>query len=151
MSEETFLVALKSTLDKVGNDLALAQTPPVTFVDLLNVVNTQALFESEDDALVWEFMTLQESPRDPLYQAHFDIGARTVNDPANYDILTLVGQVKTVLPYGQRIEIRDYSGLTQGPVVGIINVISVAVMEQTYDKVSGIRMITVIAKATRLG
>jgi len=133
MSEATFLLALKSTIDFLGTSIAQAQVPAVKFVDLGNQVNTQTLFASESDAIVWEFMTLQEAPQDPLYRVHFNIGARTVNDPGNYDILSLVGQVKVAFPVDSRINIFDYSGAVVGPLLGILNVSSISVMEQAYD------------------
>ncbi|RLA43137.1 MAG: hypothetical protein DRR06_12870, partial [Gammaproteobacteria bacterium] len=91
MSEQNFPVALKSTVDKIGYDLAQAESPAVEFVDLDNVVNTTALLKTDDTALIWSMGLLVPTPRDPLYSVSFHIGARTVNDPANYDIMLLVG------------------------------------------------------------
>jgi len=150
MLEEDFLKALKSTVDKLGIDLGNEQSPPVGFVDLDNTVKAQAMFDSDDDYLVWELLTLDDNPGDPLYTATFNIGARTVNDPYNYDILTLAGKIKKIFSIGASIDIYDYSGLTAGAKGGSMMPISVAVMAQQYERVSGVRMVTIIAKAQRL-
>lgn len=150
MLEEDFLLAFKSTIDKLGYDLAQSQSPSVRFVDLDNTVRTKELFDSEDDGLVWEMLSLSESPIDPLYTATFNIGARTVNDPANYDILALAGKVKAIFKTGASLAIYDYSGPVAGPKGGALIPISVSVMAQQYERVSGIRMLTVVAKAQRI-
>lgn len=150
MLEQDFLVALKSTIDKIGWDLGNQQTPQLKFVDLDNTVKAQEMFDSEDDALVWELQTLADTPVDPLYTATFNIGARTVNDPANYDILSLAGKVKKVFKIGQKIDIFDYTGTPVSLKGGFIIPIDVSVMVQQYERVSGVRMITVTAKAQRL-
>lgn len=151
MSQESFPVALKSTIDKIGWGLALAETPPVEFVDLDNVVNTAKLFESNDTALVWSMAVLVPTPSDPLYAGSFTIGARTVNDPANYDIMLLVGKLGEQLQEGARVDLHDYTGVTAGPLLGILTVTKVTVLPQEYDKVSGIRMVSVEFRAQRLG
>lgn len=150
MLEQDFLVALKSTIDKLGWDLAQAQAPALSFVDLDNTVKMQALFDSDEDALVWEMQTLADSPADPLYTAVFNIGARTVNDPANYDILSLAGKIKAVFKLGLKLDVYDYSGSVASPKGGFFVPTDVAVMPQQYERVSGVRMITIQAKAQRL-
>ena len=151
MSEDTFLLALKSTIDKAGYDLGQAEATPLEFIDLDNVVNTEKLLETDNDALVWELIEFAAKPRDPLYGCHFNIGARTVNDPANYNILGLVGKLKVRFNVDSTIDIHDYSGATAGPKVGVLRVWSAEVMTQQYDKVSGIRMVSLHARVQRLG
>lgn len=150
MLEQDFLMALKSTIDKLGVDLAAAQSPSLKFIDLDNTVKMQEMFDSEDDALVWEMQTLADTPADPLYTATFNIGARTVNDPANYDILSLAGKVKAIFKLGQKIDIYDYTGAVASAKGGTLIPTEVSVMVQQYERVSGIRMLTIVAKAQRL-
>ena len=150
MLEQDFLKALKSTVDKIGVDLGLAETPQLKFVDLDNTVKAQEMFDSNDDYLIWEMLTLTEDPGDPLYTATFNIGARTVNDANNYDILTLAGKVKAVFKIGKRIDIHDYTGLVAGVKGGFMVPTDVSVMPQQYERVSGVRMVTVVAKAQRI-
>lgn len=151
MSQESFPVALKSTIDKLGWDIALAETPAVKFVDLDNVVNTATLFESDDTALIWSMSVLVPTPQDPLYACSFNIGARTVNDPANYDIMLLVGKLGDVFQEGALIDVHDYTGTVAGPKMGVLTITKVTVLPQEYDKVSGIRMISLEARVQRIG
>lgn len=149
MPSDTFLLALKSTIDKLGNDLAQAQVPPISFVDLDDSTATEAVFTSTNNALIWEMSSFDESPADPLYMATFHIGARTVNDPSNYSILALTGKVKEVFKVGSRIEIKDYSGLAASAKQGSLTIINVSVNPQAYDRTSGVRLISVTARARR--
>jgi len=151
MSEQNFPVALKSTIDKLGLDIAQAETPAVKFVDLDNVVNTTQLLKSEDTALAWTMSVLTPTPRDPLYAVSFQIGARTVNDPANYDIMTLVGKLKATFNVDSSVDIHDYTGATAGPKIGVLRISGVTVLPQEFDKVSGLRMISLEGRAQRLG
>lgn len=149
MLVEDFLRAFKSTIDKLGMDLGNSLAPSIGLIDLDNTVKAQVMFDSPDDFLVWELLTFDDTPGDPLYSASFNIGARTVNDPYNYDILSLTGKVKAKFPLGAGIEIYDYSGAIASSKGGMLTPVNVAVMPQQYEKVSGIRMITVTVKAQR--
>lgn len=151
MSEQNFPVALKSTIDKLGYDLAQAEEPPVAFIDLDNVVNTTALLKTDDTALIWSMSVMVPTPRDPLYAVSFQIGARTVNDPANYDIMLLVGKLKVAFNVGSSVDIFDYTGGTVGSKIGVLLISNVTVLPQEFDKVSGIRMISLEGKVQRLG
>jgi len=148
MSQELFLLAIKSTIDKLAGELAT--TEGLSLIDLDNTVEMQELFSSEDNAVVWEYGTLAAEPRDPLYMLTFNIGARTVKDSANYNILSLTGKVQELFKVCSRIEVKDYSGLVESGVMGYIMPNHAAVTPQQYDKVSGIRMMTVTARAQRL-
>lgn len=151
MSEELFAVALKSTVDKIGYDLAQAEVPPIPFIDLDNVVNTAELLTSEQNAYVWNMAILAAVPKDPLYSCMFTVGARTINDPANYDIMKLVGKLKVAFNVGSSLDIKDYTGAVAGDKIGVLTVARVAVLPQEFDKVSGIRLISLEAKAVRIG
>ena len=94
---------------------------------------------------------LVPTPRDPLYAVSFQIGARTVNDPANYDIMLLVGKLKEVFNVGASVSIHDYTGASAGPKIGAMLISEVTVLPQEFDKVSGIRMISLEGRAHRLG
>ncbi len=149
MDKQQFTVALKSSIDKILVDIALAEG--VEFVDLDDAVNTEALFKTQKDAIVWEFNVLQESPRDPLYAAAFNVGARTVEDSSNYDILKLSGALGEVFKEGNSIDIYDYTPET-GPLGdkgGYFMVSEITMNPQLYDRMSGIRMITVSGRAVR--
>lgn len=148
---ERFLVAIKSTLDKLGNDLALAQPTPTKFVDLDDSTAVEAVMSSTDNAIIWELSGFDDNPQDPLYSVVFNIGARTSNDAANYSILTLVGKVREVFPIGAKLEVRDYSDMVMSDVQGFLFITMINVNPQMYDRTSGIRMVTVSARAQRYG
>jgi len=142
-----FTTAFKSTIDKLGNDLAVAES--LKLIDLDDLALSSELMKSERDALVWEFLTFDTNPVDPLYSFSFRIGARTVNDAANYNILRLVDAVKGVFPVQSRGLVRDYSGAVAGPAVGTFFITDIRVDPQQYDKNSGLRMILVSGKSVR--
>jgi hypothetical protein len=146
---EEFLLAVKSTLDKKGSTLALAQATATKFVDLDDSTAVEEVMSSTDDAIIWELSGFDEVPADPLYHLAFNIGARTSNDAANYGILSLVGKVKEVFPLGSKVEIRNYAEDVESPVLGVMFITFVAVNPQLYDRTSGIRMVTVTARAQR--
>ena len=144
-----FTTALKSTLDKKGFDLAAAEG--LTLVDLDDLVTTSELFHTNRNALVWEFSGISPDPAHPLYGFHFKMGARTVSDAANYNILRLVDDLSAAFEVGTRHEIHDLSGAVAGPLVGTMFVTDIRVDPQMYDKDSGIRMVSVSGKCIRLG
>lgn len=148
MSQANFLVSLKSTIDKLAN--TLATTLGVQYVDLDDVTTTAALFRGEATAIVMEFGTLEADPSDPIYTGSFNIGARTVQDPGNYDILKLVGEVEQLFPRGQRILVYDSFEETETGIQGILVPGDITVIPQQYDMSSGFRLMTVTFKAQRL-
>ena len=149
MASETFLLAIKSTIDKLGNDLALSLTPPALFVDLDDATATEAALASETNTIVWSLGEFQEDPRDPIYRLSFDIGPRTCNDPSNYTILALTGKVKALFVPGSAIAIKDYSGALATATQGTLFITDVSVNQQVYDKTSGVRLVSIYARAQR--
>lgn len=146
-----FTLAFKSTIDKMGYDLAQAQNPVLDFIDLDDLVVAGELFKSNRSALVWEFLTLDEVPTDPLYTFSFRIGARTVKDIANYNVLKMLDAVKASFPARTDTPLKNYSGATAGPVVGYMYISNIGVDPQQFDKESGMRMIVVSGRAVRSG
>lgn len=146
--QPNFLVSLKSTIDKMGFDLATSLGQ--AFVDLDDPVNTAELLASDADAIVWEFLSLDQAPIDPLYSIVFAMGARTVNDAANYNILDFAGQVGDLFPEQEEITILDYTGATVDTTDrGYMFITSVTVDPQQFDKMSGIRLVRIEGKAVR--
>lgn len=144
----TFSLAFKSTLDKVAFDLASSLA--IDYIDLDDTTRTAQALSESTPALVLEYGTLEETPKDPLYSGVFHIGARTSDDPSNYKILALAGAVSEMFPQGGRILIHEEFEATQGPLVGILVPGQVGLVQQTYDTLSGFRMIAVPFMAQRL-
>lgn len=147
MSEETFLVATKSTIDKLCK--TLANTLSIDYIDLDDTTETARLFGTDNNSLLFEFSTLQSDPKDPIYVGSFNVGARTVTDPANYEILKLVGHVKKLFPKGERILIADSYEAVETGTVGVMVPGDAEVITQTYDLLSGVRMVSVGFRAQR--
>ena len=146
MSE--FVSYVKSTIDRAGVDIANAFGGNTKFVDLDDTVNAAGVMAGTDSAIVWTMLGLDDAPRPPLYALHFGIGAKTTLDPGNYNLTDLVSAVSDVMEKGTTIAIRDYTpggdGVTQR---GTMTITDVAVDPQLFDKESGIRLISVTARA----
>lgn len=152
MSQERFLVALKSTIDKAGVDLGKTFIPPLPLVDLDDTVNVTKFLQSGKDGLVWEYLTLEPLPRDPLYSVAFRIGARTTNDASNYSLLGFAGAVKRRFREGEDLTIHDYSSaIASSSVLGILHITQVMVDPQQFDRESCLRLVMINGRAIRWG
>ena len=144
-----FVTAFKSTIDKIGKDLADAKGLP--FIDMDDITKSSELLHSSRDALVWEFLVFDPAPVDPLYSFVFRIGSRAVKVAANYTSLGLLDALQKVFPISSRHEIRNMSGAVAGPVVGIIHITDLRIDPQQHDKDSAIRMISITGKCVKEG
>jgi len=146
-----FVSIVKSTIDKAGVDIATVYGQGVKFVDLNDMVNTQAMLASDDSAIVWELLTLEEDPIDPLWLMRFGIGAKTTADPGNYGLTDLLDAVHTKITKNGRMDLIDYSPTGDGVTKqGDMYFTDVSVDPQLYDKQSGIRLISIVARAVRV-
>ena len=144
----SFTLAFKSTIDKMAFDVASANS--LKLIDMDDVTAIADLLGSNKDAFVWEFLTFDDMPKDPLYAFAFRIGARTTNDAANYNILTLLDSIKAAFTISDIYDILDYSGASVGAVEGYMIVTGVQVEPQEFDKQSGIRTATITGRAARI-
>jgi hypothetical protein len=144
-----FTSFVKSTIDKAGVDIATAFGGGTQFVDLDDSVKVAELMSGSQSAIVWTLLTLGEDPIAPLYSLTFGIGAKTTTDPGNYNMTDLLDAVKAVIQKGSSMAIRDWSpGGDSGAVAhGTMFITDVFVDPQLFDKESGIRLISVAAKA----
>lgn len=149
MSIAGFPLAVKSTLDKFAAGLAFGQS--LNYIDLDDATATADAFKQDSSLVVLEYNQLMEDPRDPLYHGVVHIGARTVQDPANYLIMGLIGQIREAFEVSKRIEVRDYSLVTAGPVVGVLYITKMDILTQQFDLMSGVRLARIDFKATRMG
>jgi len=149
MNRDEFTLALKSTIDKYGVDLATA-LGVTKFLDLDDTANASTLLAGEDDAIVWQMHTLDESPIDPLYVVIFAVGAKTTTDASNYDMLGFISKVQDTFKKGSSIRIFNYSGASPGVALGgIMTIVQSGVEAQEYDKESGYRFVSVVARVSR--
>ncbi len=149
MNRNEFTLALKSTIDKKGVDLAAA-LGVAQFLDMDDTTNASTILQGEEDVIVWQFATLDESPIDPLYTAIFSVGAKTSTDASNYDMLQFISSVQDTFKKGGNIPIYNYSGTVAGTTLGgTMTIVQSGVEAQEYDKESGYRFVSVAARVNR--
>lgn len=154
MSTSDFLKAIKSTIDKicieVAADIGVTGSVSGGVIDLddLNVV--KAALQSNDSYVLWALSTLDEGPRDPLYEFHFSVGIKTADDPANYNLLSLLGKIKDRFRIEKEIEIKDYTGAVASSQKGWFFITSSSVEDHEIDTDLSVRMCSVSGKAVRV-
>lgn len=143
-----FISYVKSTIDKVGVDIATTFGPDTKFMDLDNVVDMAEIATGDAGAIVWVMLSLAEAPMSPLYAVQFGIGAKTSLDGGNYNMVTLLDAVKAVMAKGKTITLKDYTPGGDGATPrGTMTITDVSVNEQLFDKASGLRLISVSGMA----
>lgn len=144
-------MSLKSTIDKIGSDIATAIDPDLDFVNIDDPVNTEQILASDEDALIWQILHMGEEPRDPMYSVEFGIGAKTSADAGNYDMMGILDAIGDHLYEGAEFPVKDYSGATASAQNGYLYISGVVVDPQQFDRVSGIRFMSVSARALSYG
>jgi hypothetical protein len=149
MSIDTFLLAVKSTIDKLGVDMAVGQAGTLKFIDLDDSTATEEAMSKPDPVFIWEMSTFDEAPKDPLYRATFSVGVRAMNDPANYGLLKMTGVVGGVFRPGTSFDIKDWSDTLASVSQGRLIITKSYVNAQGFDRSAGVRMISVDAMVQR--
>lgn len=144
-----FPLCVKSTLDYVAMQLANELNLPVVDMDSAGLF--AELLDSDQPAIVWAIGSLSEAPSDPLWYVDFDIGAKTSVDPAQYRSLDIVSEISDAFRVGTQFTVRDYSGDIAGNPVGQMFVTAVIASPSQPDRLSGVRLINVQARAMRTG
>lgn len=145
----SFELYVKSTIDRMAYDISV-ELGVTKLADLDDTVNLASILANDEPAIVWQLITLDPSPRDPLYQVQFGIGAKTTADPANYKMMSLVAAMQHNFEVGSRIVIKDYSTTTPPTTdKGYLTVTEAPLSPQEFDNESGLRMYTVTGRAMR--
>lgn len=146
----SFYSSVKSTIDKLGMDLVSSLPEVNVGVNLDAIEDFEQFIASTNPAIVWKLISLEESPRRPLYQLTFAIGAKTTGDLSGQVMTDLISAVQDSLENGTWVDIKDYSG-TAVPTdrEGSLIIKSAGVDEQETDKVSGLRMLLLSAGVVR--
>jgi len=151
MSYSTFTKAVKSTIDFYALQLAVSKGLP--FIDLASERFSTDVLESDQPAVCWEFASISEDPMDPLWLVMFDIGVMTALDPSQYESLDYVSMFIDTFKAGKSFIVCDYSLAPDEenlPVeAGSLFIVSSGVTPQQADRVSGLRFVTVTARASR--
>lgn len=103
-----FVTAVKSTIDKHAVDVAKALGIS-EFIDYDDTVKAAEILKSDNPAVIWQMLFLDEDPIHPLYKVGISIGAKTVNDAGNYDLLKIVDALRQVFSQNTSIFIYDYT------------------------------------------
>ena len=145
----SFYLSVKSSIDRVAFDIGtLLGVSKV--VELDDTVNIDEALASPESMVVYQLLSLDEEPLDPLWSVNFDIGVKTVSDAANYDMADLMGKVHQVLFKDHSFYVKDYSGVdAPTEVEGYIYVTDMTVDPQAFDGAAGIRMWSVQGRAVR--
>lgn len=143
-------IAVKSTLDRFMADQVAAlqgQFPGIQFAEVDDQVQVADQLATEAPALIYSVSNPSPAPRFPLFSLDFAVGAKTVQDKANYVMADLVSHLLTLFQPGYRMEVRDYSG-TSGvaPLVATLMIVSVAPDYQRFDRMAGVRLFGVTAR-----
>jgi hypothetical protein len=148
MSQHQFILDIKSTLDFEAKRIADSLALP--FVDLAAESFDSDVLESDEPAIVWDFSSLMEDPQDPMYTVMFDLGVMTFMDPAQYVGLGLIGKFQNAFTVGSRFVVKDYSGDNLPSVsTGTLMVTAISLTPQQADRATGLRFVSVTAKAIR--
>jgi hypothetical protein len=142
-----FPLAVKSTIDYVAMQIATPLNLAVVDMDAAGLF--AELLESDDTAIVWAIGSLSEAPMDPLWYVDFDIGVKTSLDPAQYKSLDVLSVLTNTFKVGQQFAIKDYSGDEVGAQYGSLFISNVMASPSQPDRLSGIRLVNVQARAMR--
>lgn len=161
MSRRQVEMGFKSTLDKLVNDLAIelsSASPaaqPVKAFDLDDSANEREWQAGGEHALCYQYTSLRESPRHPLYEAVFLVGAKTTDDAGNYAMTDLLTDLGDLFKSGDSFELFDYSeieeGQDPGESIGVLIVGDVDTGPQMFEKQSGVRMLQISGKVMAYG
>lgn len=143
-----FYEIVKSTIDKLAVDIAGGLG--IGFVEMDDTVNIAEALESTDDLIVYQVIDMNEQPIDPMWALHVLIGGKTVSDSANYDLASIIGEIRQFVKKGEYLDVYDYSEVAAPSVKeGYIYFNDVGVDPQAFDGASGIRMLSVNAAVVR--
>lgn len=141
-----FLRALKSTVDKILNDVAVAASVP--YVDIDDKSRVRVLSDSNQKAVLGHFQTFPKTD-DRTYKGCFGVGVKVSTDPGNYAILALLDTLSASFRVGKQFPVRDWSGVTVGPVLGRIVITSTSLQPNEDLGDSNVRFIQVEASAVQ--
>ena len=144
-----FFMHVKSTLDRMGNDLVTASSAD-SGANLDDTVNVDEIFKSDDSTILWQLVSVEEAPSDPLYIVQFAIGAKTTEDAGNYDLIAFQNEVNNLFHKNAIVDLYDYSQGAQTTKKGSMTITEAMLTPQEFDNESGIRMQVFAAKAFRM-
>lgn len=153
---DDFPLIMKSTIDKLVSDkcAALLPTHPgLQWAEVDDMLQTDSIFKGDGPAILWQFGSVYESPRSPLYGVEFSVGAKTTADPGNYLLIDLLAQIRDAFAADAAFQLFDYTRATgDAPDTvskGFVRVVTNEISPQQFDRQSGIRYAIVHGKAVK--
>jgi len=156
MSSDTFVLEVKSTLDKIMMDIRQdfedGGVANIKGVDLDDIKQVDIDLGGTDPCVVWQLASLDQHPRDPLWMMKFAAGVKTTADKGNYNLAEFMSKISASFAIDKIIEIYDYSEDTPDPTkVGTVTVCSHEINPQQFDHQSGLRLLVINSKVIRCG
>lgn len=139
---------VKSTVDKIVRDaIASAGLGDIHVTEVEDVSNFESVLQNSDDAVIYQVPRLTPSPRAPKFELTFNVGAKTTDDGANFDLTRILGLLGDTFKQDAWFELRDYS-TEEGALVksGAMVLTDADVVPQQFDKRAGVRLIACRAK-----
>lgn len=152
MDKRLHLMAFKSSLDRIVGDLAeaLSAVPgvqQVLYFDLDDSDIGRQDAAGAPHALVYQYITLADDPRAPLYEGQFYVGAKTTSDDGNYAMTSLLTDVASLFEPNSFHDLYDWSGDERSEErAGVMMITDAVPSGQMFEGQSGIRMYQITAK-----
>jgi hypothetical protein len=151
-TQKTFLLQLKSTIDKMGVDIA-AQLEMTQFLDVDDREDyVSKIIEGKEDALIWRIISFDPHNHDKLYKLLFIVGVSIHADTNNTKALQSAGVIADIFKKGCSYDINDYAvalGMPT-PKVGTISILTNGVDESINTGIQGFKFVTVRAMVAQL-
>lgn len=155
---DDFPMQLKSTIDRLvalKAQALLGEHPTLQWAEVDDMAQTDKVFKADTPALLWQWGQLREHPKAPLYACDFAVGAKTTNDPGNYILLKLLGEIRDVFATDADYRVFDYTMPATEPADitdrGVIRICSNEIDEQGFDRQSGVRYAVIRAAVVKRG
>lgn len=153
---DDFPLILKSTIDKLVADKVTALMvahPTLRWSEVDDMLQSDEVFKGDEPAILWQFGTVFEHPRAPLYGVEFSVAAKTTADPGNYLLIDLLAQMRDLFKPDATFQLFDFARAQAEAVdtvsKGFLRVSSNEIAPQQFDRQSGIRYAVVRCKAVK--
>lgn len=152
MDRRDVYLHVKSTLDKLIGDYAeeLSNAPGASQVlsfDLDDHDSVRAMQASNEQALVHQILTMDPDPAHPLYAIQFLVGAKTSQDPGNYQQAFLLTELHSRFDLGTTFNIADWSQEDEPTEeTGTVYVTACSPSPQSFENSASIRVLQITAK-----
>lgn len=146
--DENFLLWLKSTIDKLGVDLAgdLGFSKFLDIDDRSDYATT--LVEGNNDAVIWRVMDYSETHVRGRWAFTFVIGTSLHTDVNNTKAMRASSIISQQFRAGCTLDIKDYTGAVESERKGLMSIIQNSVDPALSDGMQGFRWSAITALVT---